>query len=229
MEIADMHKALAKVQVDLKVGKNHKNQHMGFSYRSAEDILCQVKPLLLEAGLTLTLRDEIVQIGDRFYIKATCYLNGNEVGSAFAREGAESRGLDVAQVTGLSSSYARKYALQAVFLLDDGDADVDSMPPQKDPVPQAVKKAAKKAAAKKAEKDAPDAWRAWQIPFKKSEHFGRTLGEMADKKEVKVLEDILDYKRSNYDPDSQYADKNMREINWLVQAVSACDDDDIPF
>lgn len=116
---------LNKIQNSLKVPKSNRNSFGNYNYRSCEDILEAVKPLLGDA--TLIINDEIVLIGDRFYIKATASLYDGLVIStavAFAREPLEKKGMDTAQITGATSSYARKYALNGLFLIDDTkDAD----------------------------------------------------------------------------------------------------------
>lgn len=113
---------LSKVQLELKAPKSNFNKFGGFYYRSLEDILEAVKPLLDKHGLTLTISDEPVMIGDRFYIKATARLSdGNESieVTAYAREPQSKTKMDEAQLTGASSSYARKYCLNGLFLIDD--------------------------------------------------------------------------------------------------------------
>lgn len=113
---------LLKIQSELKVPKNQKNDFGNYNYRSCEDILEAVKPLLKEQELILRLDDELVNIGERYYIKATAILtDGNEViqNTSYAREEESKRGMDGSQITGASSSYARKYALNGLFLIDD--------------------------------------------------------------------------------------------------------------
>lgn len=123
--------ALMAVQSELKAPKGQKNTFGNYSYRSAEDILEAVKPLLKVNGLYLNISDEVVLIGDRYYVKATVtavdIATGEAASStAFARETAEKKGMDASQVTGATSSYARKYALNALFGIDDTkDADTD--------------------------------------------------------------------------------------------------------
>jgi len=118
---------LADIQLKLKAPKSQFNKFANFNYRSCEDILESVKPLLGEYSLILT--DNIVQLGDRYYVKATAQLhdvNGSIVSSseAYAREADVKTGMDAAQITGAASSYARKYALNGLFLIDDTkDAD----------------------------------------------------------------------------------------------------------
>lgn len=122
--------ALVTIQGKLKAPKTQFNKFGGYNYRKAEDILEAVKPLLAEVGCVLTCSDELVMVGDRYYIKATAALIHPESGGtiqtvAFAREEAEKKGMDGSQVTGASSSYARKYALNGLLCIDD-TADSDT-------------------------------------------------------------------------------------------------------
>lgn len=115
------------VQSQLKAPKNQRNNFGGYNYRNCEDILEAVKPLLKAEGLYLTITDDIVVLGDRFYVKATATLTDGErslSNQAFAREEATKKGMDGSQVTGAASSYARKYALNGLLAIDDTkDAD----------------------------------------------------------------------------------------------------------
>lgn len=119
-------KSLRELQVKLKAPKNQFNKFGGYSYRSCEDIVEAVKPLLPE-GISLYLQDEIVLIGERYYIKATAtFTDGKDTisSTSFAREEENKKGMDGSQITGAASSYARKYALNALLLIDDNkDAD----------------------------------------------------------------------------------------------------------
>lgn len=123
--------ALMAVQAELKAPKNQHNSFGKYDYRSAEDIIEAVKPLLKENGLFLNMSDDIVLIGDRYYVKATVkvvdVVTGESVQtSALARESAQKKGMDESQVTGTASSYARKYALNGLFAIDDNrDADTN--------------------------------------------------------------------------------------------------------
>ena len=122
---------LAKVQAKLAVPKGRENTFGGFSYRSAEDILRAVKPLLAEQNLLLTLNDSIEMLGTRFYVESKASLIDTETGEditvqAMAREPKERTKMDDAQVTGSSSSYARKYALCGLFAIDDSSDDPDA-------------------------------------------------------------------------------------------------------
>lgn len=113
---------LQEIQQQLKAPKSRLNSHGNYQYRNAEDILEAVKPLLQKTGTYLTLNDELVNIGDRYYIKATATLGNGKAAmstSAFAREADERKGMDVSQLTGAVSSYARKYALNGLFCIDD--------------------------------------------------------------------------------------------------------------
>lgn len=120
-----LHQALNRIQQSLKAPKGQMNDYGKYRYRSCEDILEAVKPLLGECALVIS--DEIVLIGDRYYLKANATLSLGETGvsiSGYARESLEKKGMDVAQITGASSSYARKYALNGLFCIDDTkDAD----------------------------------------------------------------------------------------------------------
>lgn len=113
---------LALVQKALKAPKNQRNNFGNYNYRSCEDILEAVKPLLAANELTLTISDDIVAVNDRIYVKATATLYHKDEGlsvSAFAREEESKKGMDASQVTGAASSYARKYALNGLFCIDD--------------------------------------------------------------------------------------------------------------
>lgn len=121
---------LLEIQVELKAPKSQYNKFGGYKYRSTEDILQAVKPLLKKYGDSLDLSDEPVLIGDWHYIKATAAFKdkdgNNTVVTGYAREAANKKGMDDSQITGTASSYARKYALNGLFLIDDTkDADTD--------------------------------------------------------------------------------------------------------
>lgn len=122
---------LAQVQAKLAVPKERENTFGGFSYRNAEDILRAVKPLLAEHHLLLTLNDTIEMLGNRFYVASKASLIDTESGEditvkAMAREPEGRTKMDDAQVTGSSSSYARKYALCGLFAIDDSSDDPDA-------------------------------------------------------------------------------------------------------
>ena len=120
------------VQKELKAPKGQYNSFGKYKYRSCEDIVEAVKPILAKYGLVLNLTDDIVLVGDRIYVKATARILDTEsdrcvVSNAFAREPLDKKGMDESQITGTASSYARKYALNGLFAIDDTkDADTDA-------------------------------------------------------------------------------------------------------
>lgn len=122
---------LSKIQTTIKAPKNLYNSFGNYKYRNAEGICEAVKPYLDQHKCFLVLEDDIVEVGGRIYVKATASLHDNESdgcvkATAFAREAETKKGMDDSQVTGTASSYARKYALNGLFLLDDTkDADYD--------------------------------------------------------------------------------------------------------
>ena len=143
-----IYKKLATVQTELRAPKNQFNEFSNFNYRSCEDILNAVKPLLSKVGAIVGLSDEIEQIGERYYIKATAAFYDVETGEAikaqaYAREQQTKKGMDESQITGAASSYARKYALNGLFAIDN-TKDADSMnnnelpPAVIDPTPPAA-------------------------------------------------------------------------------------------
>ena len=128
-------KELINIQQELKAPKNLFNKFGNYRYRSAESILEAVKPLLGKYKSTLTISDEVVAVGDRIYIKATATLTngGGEQTqtTAYAREEETKKGMDASQITGTASSYARKYALNGLFAIDDTkDADALNTTPE---------------------------------------------------------------------------------------------------
>lgn len=130
-----LHEKLMHIQHELKAPKNLRNNFGGYNYRNAESILEALKPLLVKYGATVTITDTIEEIGGRIYVKATASFYGTDSSdpmevTAYAREAETKKGMDDAQVTGATSSYARKYALNGLFLLDDTQ-DVDTEAYQK--------------------------------------------------------------------------------------------------
>ena len=124
-----VHSKLKEIQKKLKAPKNQKNTFGGYKYRSCEDILEAVKPLLYEHNCTLTINDDMIPIIDSVYVKASATLTDCESGeqataTAYAREQETAKGMTAPQITGSCSSYARKYALNGLFCIDDTkDAD----------------------------------------------------------------------------------------------------------
>ena len=151
---------LINIQTELKAPKSQLNRFSNYRYRSAEDILEAVKPLLKKEGCYLNLTDEVVQIGDRYYVKATVSLVSGEKtvsSTAYAREAQVKKGMDESQITGMASSYARKYALNGLFCIDDTrDADtMDNTAPALDKLEEKVIASVK---AAKTHKDLETIW-----------------------------------------------------------------------
>lgn len=121
-------KELIAIQSELKAPKTQFNKFGGYKYRKAEDILESVKPLLAKQKCTLIITDDIVLVGNRIYVKATATIKNEkgecETSTGWAREEETKKGMDGSQITGASSSYARKYALNGLFAIDD-NADSD--------------------------------------------------------------------------------------------------------
>lgn len=122
-------KELITIQSELKAPKTQVNNFGGYKYRKAEDILEAVKPLLAKQKCTLTITDDIVMVGNRIYVKATATIKNEkgevETSTGWAREEETKKGMDASQITGASSSYARKYALNGLLAIDD-NADSDT-------------------------------------------------------------------------------------------------------
>lgn len=122
-------KELISIQSELKAPKTQFNKFGGYKYRKAEDILEAVKPLLAKQKCTLIITDDIVLVGNRIYVKATATIKNEkgecETSTGWAREEETKKGMDGSQITGASSSYARKYALNGLFAIDD-NADSDA-------------------------------------------------------------------------------------------------------
>ena len=172
------------IQTELHAPKNQLNKFGGYKYRSCEDILEAVKPILLKYGAYLTITDHIEMIGDRYYIRAEATItlaNGKTIStSAYAREPITKKGMDDSQITGTASSYARKYALNGLFLIDDTkDADTNEVKEQE----QAAKKAQER--ARKAEPVNPPA----RQQNAQEQPAARLKGELTDE-QVTVLENI---------------------------------------
>lgn len=173
--------ALMCIQYGLKAPKNQRNNFGGYNYRSCEDIMEAVKPLLREFNVVLTVSDEMVLVGDRIYVKATATLSDGEdsiSNSAFAREAESKKGMDESQITGAASSYARKYALNGLFCIDD-TKDADATNTHEDKTP--AQKAAETRQANKASKEEYlrqyEAWMGW---------FAKHTGEITTKSVLAV-------------------------------------------
>ena len=134
-------KELVLIQGKLNAPKSQRNRFGNYNYRSAEDILEALKPHLKEHGCFVNISDTIELIGDRYYVKATAKITNSEgvsvEATAYAREEVSKKGMDASQITGSTSSYARKYALNGLFAIDDGkDADDNSYPRESKKTPK---------------------------------------------------------------------------------------------
>ena len=144
----NIHQKLQGIQSSLKAPKGQTNKFGGYRYRSAEDILTSVKPLLAEWACTLVITDEMVEVGGRVYVKSTAVIASTEDSSdssihvnAYAREAETKKGMDDHQITGSASSYARKYALNGLFAIDDTqDPDATNDHGSKPPKPTTKQK-----------------------------------------------------------------------------------------
>lgn len=126
---------LSQIQNELKVPKNQYNAFGNYKYRSCDDIVETAKPILAKYDLALVMSDEVISIGDRYYVKSIARLvnEANHVvyeAVAYARESETKKGMDASQITGATSSYARKYALNGLFAIDD-TKDADAQEPKK--------------------------------------------------------------------------------------------------
>lgn len=181
-----LHEKLMHIQEELKAPKNLRNNFGGYNYRNAESILEALKPLLVKYNATVTITDTIEDIGGRIYVKATASFYGADASApmevtAYAREAETKKGMDDAQVTGATSSYARKYALNGLFLLDDTE-DVDSEAYQAQAKPEPQKTAPKKSPAKKAEpkKEEPKPLTEAELLFLSQRYSGENLEKLLD-------------------------------------------------
>jgi hypothetical protein len=142
---------MAEIQSQIKAPKGQTNTFGKYKYRSCEDILEAVKPVLLKYGYSLIITDDVVMVGERYYIKATACIIGDGVtfqATAYAREEDSKKGMDASQLSGATSSYARKYALNGLFAIDDTkDADFTNQGETKTKQPEAKQSEANKPAA----------------------------------------------------------------------------------
>ena len=150
---------LSKIQKELKAPKGQFNKFGNYKYRSCEDILEAVKPILAKYGATIIITDDIEVRGDRYYVRATAVLRVGDLvlgtTQAFAREPEEKRGMDASQITGTASSYARKYALNGLLLIDD-TKDEDSNELYEEKAAKEEQKASRKTANKDKNPTAPE-------------------------------------------------------------------------
>lgn len=180
VESKTLNEKLMTIQSKLVAPKNQFNKFGNYKYRSCEDILEALKPLLRETKTILTINDDIVLVGDRIYVKATAVLSDCEstsviYNSAFAREPESKKGADDSQVTGATSSYARKYALNGLFCIDDTkDADATNTHDKED---SKAEPSNKKASAK-------------QVEILSNTYTGENLVKLLSVNNVEKLEDL---------------------------------------
>jgi hypothetical protein len=173
-----------KIQAELKVPKNQLNKFGGYKYRNNEDILEALKPLLNKYNMIVTQNDEIVQVGTRYYVKANSRIEDVESDAykeccAFAREPEQKKGMDESQISGASSSYARKYSLNGLFGIDD-TKDADNQKPQ-ETVSQ-PKSHEKRIDDITAQFVTPEQWVQKLIELKKNKNFTREAENYYNKK-----------------------------------------------
>lgn len=182
-EKMDFFRRVAAVQGALRAPKGQWNGFGKYAYRSCEDILEAVKPLLTQHGLVLTIGDAVEQVGDRIYIRATATLTDGErslSNSALAREPLDKKGMDASQVTGMASSYARKYALNGLLCIDDAK-DADTMDnrqgaPRQSAAPAAtVEQAVAEAAAAASPQELTACWERWRDAFGQDPAFVKAI------------------------------------------------------
>ena len=175
-KIMNIYQKLSAIQTELKAPKNQYNKFGEYSYRSCEDILEALKPLLAKYNCTLHMNDTIKQIGDRYYVEAAAVLISSEseeliTNTAYARETDTRPKMDAAQITGTASSYARKYCLNGLFLIDDTkDADTDEYKKQSE----------EKKPVKKEEKPAEPEPLATEFQIKKMKELAAAQGALLD-------------------------------------------------
>lgn len=194
-EAPSLTKKLSLIQAELKAPKNLYNKFGQYYYRNAESIQEALKPFEVKYGVTTILNDSIEEIGGRVYVKATATIFDTETGdsievSAYAREAETKKGMDDAQVTGATSSYARKYALNGLFLLDD-TKDVDSEEYQAQSKGEANKATPKKESKPKAETQEPTKpLTDEEMQFLTKRYTGDNLQKLLEFYHIEKIEDI---------------------------------------
>ena len=225
--------SLAKIQQALRVPKAHFNQFGGFHYRSCEDILEAVKPLLGKATLTLT--DEVILLGDRHYVKATAmYREGNmELSvSAWARENLTRKGMDPAQITGACSSYARKYAMAGLFCLSDGpDPDApmpqNGQPPARQAPPSPQTPAQQQAQQARQEMSETFSQPTHQPQTTPSQIAPATNWPTPNKQQREFMQILVDYYKTQQAPGYQFSKQKLAEHTWANLSRWASSENDV--
>ena len=208
-----VYEKLAQVQGELNVPKENVNKFGGYNYRSCEDILEKAKPLCVSHGLLLTISDDIRMVSDRIYVLATATVTDTESGeqvsvNGFAREPLDKKGSDASQITGAASSYARKYALNGLFCIDDTkDADATNT---HETAPKETKKTTTKSNAKADDEVKNEQMRASaNDPYKLPEIAG---GAPVAEKREKFMQEI---KRTGYKPGPIFAMFNCKTLDEM--------------
>lgn len=198
----EIYKKLLKVQRELKAPKTQYNSFGKYKYRNAEDILEAVKPIAHAEGCIVLCSDDVEIIGEHYYVKATAMLidadgDGKVCATAFAREEDEKKGMDASQITGSTSSYARKYALNGLFAIDDNaDSDTTNSGTTEQQQP---KQTAKRAPAKKQlTEEECKKWAVWEAKGQKSKDDGRSAREVflerfyVSEEQLNYFDDMVD-------------------------------------
>lgn len=209
-------KELLAIQDKLKAPKGQFNSFGKYKYRSAEDILEAVKPLCVEQNALLTLSDEMVAINERYYIKATVTLKTGKDSisvTAYARESENKKGMDDSQITGTASSYARKYALNGLFLIDDTkDADTDEYHKKTN------KPAKPKNEQSKSEFDGLNEQQAKDLAIKKG--LANTLKSLKKPENIEFKPQIMQVMCKKYKVD-KWGDIKFDDYNKFIKEVKA--------
>lgn len=225
----NIYQKLCYVQRNLKVPKSQFNQFGKYSYRNCEDIQEALKPLMQEVGAALVISDDLIQIGERYYIKSTAVFFDTDTGekisnTAYAREEDVKKGMDASQVTGSTSSYARKYALNGLFCIDD-TKDADTLQGQKEPQSKAPEPS-KRITEKQANMIFLELRRTGVGCKQLLRQYRLTdIHEMTDKQFAEAIEKL---KRKPNKPELDYRNTippdNMQEegLPWNVPARQAC-------
>ena len=233
---------LAQIQGELRAPKGQHNKFGGYNYRSCEDVLEALKPILRNHDSAVIISDSIEPIGEAIYVKATATLHtpdGHVDSVGWAQEGSL-KGMSPSQCTGAASSYARKYALNGLFAIDDNkDADAvnthgEAKKPVKEPAKKEVKKEVKKEPAKKEDVDGD--WKEFKIPFGKNKD--KPLKDLSDQSLQWYIENIdgkkadfraaLDAAAAEVNKESEEA-KTPNKVEELPFGADGGEEDELPF
>lgn len=236
----NIYEKLLSIQSKLKAPKEQLNKFGNYNYRSCEDILEAVKPFCKDDAAVLFLSDEIVSMNERIYVKATATLLNTEkpdekiVVTAFAREEETKKGMDGSQITGASSSYARKYALNGLFDIDDArDSDTTNTGEDKQSKPQEDKQSKPQSAPKQSkQEEIKDLYTiASQYTFKSGKNIGKKLCEV-DENTLKYFmtvenQTMAKYATAVWEHDFKDISKELEEN--LQAETPSLSDDEYPF